>query len=355
MMTLRLKLPVGQTLFLTLIWIILAGIVIELPARSSLAGEFLPAQGLGSAHRQFEIQSDRLIKRAEAAGGIDCLFIGNSHILRAIDPAAIEAQYKEKTGQSIRCQNFGLRGASVQLTGQLAAILSEKYHPKLIVLGLAMLDMDQSLAGKGDKNILKSPWMEYQSGKFSPEGFLIDHSYGYRYYLGFNNTYFSTVQLTDADGAAFDGNIQANGFNPSPNIFRPEELTAAAIEKIRATYESIQMDDGTLQGLDQILALSRTGVEILVVEMPVAPFVLELSPLIRENHARYIETLTAKTTEYNKIFWQTQGLALIPADGWSDHNHLNGAGADLFSRWLGDQIAQAVLNGTLNLFNGSTP
>jgi len=45
--------------------------------------------------------------------------------------------------------------------------------------------------------------------------------------------------------------------------------------------------------------------------------------------------------------WFTQDLNLIPINDWYESEHMNKAGAEVFSAWLGNQLGTAVKNGNL--------
>jgi hypothetical protein len=348
-MSLKITRPIGQTLGLAVLWIALIAIAIEIPSRVAAIESRLPAQGFGSAHRQFEIQLDRLITRAEHESA-DCIVIGNSHILRGIDPQSIEAVYHAQTGGDLHCQNFGLRGTSMELNGKLASVLAREFQPNVIIVGFAFIDADPTLVGKGDRNILNSPWVKYQLGEtFNIEGLIIDNLYSYRYYLGINSTYFSNVQLLDADGAEFDSNIQPNGFNPSSSLFDPLNVPPDRETEIRSAFSSIRIAAESILGLEAIFALEDQGLEVIMVEMPVSPYVIDLSPKIAERRAEFIRAIDAISGQQPIIFWQTQGLSELTAESWSDHNHLNQSGAETFSRWLGAQLSQAVLSDLMQI------
>ena len=51
------------------------------------------------------------------------------------------------------------------------------------------------------------------------------------------------------------------------------------------------------------------------------------------------------------LFWQTGQLLFgtIPLDHFADWQHLNRRGKDVFSRWLGEQLAEEVQQGKLKV------
>jgi hypothetical protein len=53
--------------------------------------------------------------------------------------------------------------------------------------------------------------------------------------------------------------------------------------------------------------------------------------------------------------WLTQDLNLIPESGWIESNHLNVDGAEIFSKWVGEQLGKSVKDGSLILPEWSQP
>jgi hypothetical protein len=46
---------------------------------------------------------------------------------------------------------------------------------------------------------------------------------------------------------------------------------------------------------------------------------------------------------------QTSSKQQIPEAGWWDAAHMNAIGAEIFSKWLGEQVGKAVRKGTIAL------
>src|SRR4051794_37844514 len=91
----------------------------EVLARSAPIQSILVAPSVGSEQYQLGpklLLLDRLIQRD---GPVDCIFIGSSMVLRGIDPEIVSAAYRDETGRSIKCFNFGLFSLDAAAAGKL--------------------------------------------------------------------------------------------------------------------------------------------------------------------------------------------------------------------------------------------
>ena len=98
------------------------------------------------------------------------------------DPAAFETGYKEMTGRDIHCFNFGIDASTAAST----AALSQDCRRRLSPASAHHWHGSPRLCSteRGDRDpavVLNSPWVAYRQGNFSLEGWLLEHSYLYRY------------------------------------------------------------------------------------------------------------------------------------------------------------------------------
>jgi hypothetical protein len=342
MKSLRIKFPFGITFLFAIGWLVLLIGGLEIIARQPGIQAKLPAQGFGSAHRQFEVQLDRLGKRYRAEGQIDCLIIGNSHAARGINPEFIETSIAEKMGEDIICQNFGLNSIDMRLAQEITTILVNEYHPRFIILAVSYMDFDNKLGGLGNPSIEATPWFRWKSGKPDPDGWTVDHSFAYRYYLSLHDTFFRGKSFhQDERGIPFES-IYPNGHFPSAKVFDFSNLTSAAPQDLVAKFwyleefGKIVIEPFEVESFSVLLADTTP---VFVVETPFLPLLYSASQESAARHNQFISLAAQLTARYNRPFLPTQGIVSIPDDGWLDFKHLNQSGAETFSQWLGEQIA----------------
>lgn len=324
--TLQIRWPLGQSLGLALL--LLSGFlaICEALARSGLAKAHLPVPSVGSASRQFEIQLARLESRVERQGSVDCIFLGSSMVLRGFNPSAFEASFQAATGRPARCQNFGVRGMNARTAGRVAQVLAPMYHPKLVLYGTHFHDLADTLGYKIEPAVADIPWLNYRLGASNFDGWLIDHSMAYRRYLWL-------VGFIRAREEAKWASTQIDGFNP-----RPEKERAVKL-KLPMTFE---MSERQVAGLRQVLALKDQGIDVLIVEMPLRPALLDTLKNAGADRDTFVTRLSQWVggSQGEVIF--TQQLHLIPEEGWYNDTHMNLTGAEVFSRWLGEQVGRAA-------------
>lgn len=339
---LRIKYPFGFTFLFAIGWLVLLIGGLEIMARSTAIQAKLPAQGFGSSHRQFEVQLDRIIKRYNAEGRIDCLVIGNSHAARGIDPEFIEKALAEETGEEFVCQNFGLNSIDMRLAREMAGLLVKEYRPRFIILAVSYMDFDNHLGGLGNPSIEATPWYQFKSGKLGLDGLIVDNFYSYRYYLGLDGNFFRGKSAQkDEHGTLFDSTFP-NGHFPSPKVFDYSDLTAATQEELVEKYWYLE-EFGKIVieplEIENFTALLADTTPIYVVETPFLPLLYSASEGSIARHEQFSALAVRLADEYHHPFLPTQGIVPIPDDGWLDFKHMNRNGAEVFSQWLGEQIA----------------
>jgi hypothetical protein len=350
--TLQLSLPFGQTLALAaLVLLVIAGaaeFVFRLPAVESR----LPAPSIGSDHDQLEVQVYRLHQFA-AAGPVDCIFLGSSMVLRGINPAVFTDSYAAKTGESLRCFTFGLSGLTASAAGLLADYLVHTYHPRLLIYGVSPRDFNKAVVMQGfsGDQIANLDWMRYQRGAFNLTGWFFDHSRAFQY------TYFYRDWLLPGFAARLESRrraeseISPDGYAPSTRVLTWPISTAEKNHVVRL-YRDYEPLPEELAGLQQIVGLHQSGqTRLVIVEVP---FYLDIVTQLLgvDTYERFNRRVESYTIPAGVLYWPTTLLDLIPDEGWNNLNHLNTTGAEIFSRWLGEQIGAAVNSGELSPLAG---
>ena len=351
--TLQLRTASGKTVWFTVFLFILLTAVAEWVARSDSFQVPLTPPKMGSRHYQLGHKLALLNVLARVAGHVDCIMLGSSTVDNGFDPAAFETGYREMTGRDIHCFNFGIDASSATSTAALVRIIVEDYHPRLLILGTDPRDYAVAREDPDPAVVLDTPWVAYRQGEFSLEGWLLEISYLYRYrqHLGrlarfqFEGTLWSDTKVTHE--------ILPNGFTPlskvSTYINDPPNPGDDSFEVTYYTriYSSYQMLPENLESLESILDYNESGIQVIVVEMPVADGLYYFFGNRESDYNRFLTRVGDLTTLHDAPFWQTEPLDFIPDNSWVDYSHLNRAGADIFSTWLGQKVGMAEQQGSI--------
>ena len=311
---------------------------------------------MGSRHYQLGHKLAFLNMLARKNGHIDCIMLGSSMADTGFDPVAFETGYKELMGRDIHCFNFGIDASSALSTAALARIVVEDYHPSLLIIGTDARDYAVPREDPDPAVVLNTPWVAYRQGDFSLEGWLLDHSYLYRYrqHLGrlarfqFEGTLWSNTKL--------NYETLPNGFTPfskvSTYINDPPKPGDDSFEVTYYTriYSSYQMLDENLEGLESIMEYTDLGISVILVEMPVADGLYYFFGNRESDYSRFVTQVDSLARRHQVPFWQTEPLDFIPDNGWVDYTHLNRTGAEIFSTWLGQQVGKAEQQGSIKTF-----
>ena len=354
--TLQIRTAFGKTVWFTVLLFILLTSVAEWVARSESFQALLAPPRMGSRHSQLGYKLALLNVLARKTGHVDCIMLGSSMVDNGFDPAAFGAGYKELTGRDLHCFNFGIDASSAASTAALARIVVEDYRPRLLIIGTDARDYVIPREDPDAAVVLNTPWVAYRQGDFSLQGWLLDHSYLYRYrqHLGrlarsrFEGTLWSYTEL--------NYKILPNGFTPrskvSTYINAPPVPGDDSFEVTYYTriYSSYQMLPENLEGLERITDYNGSGTQVILVEMPVSDGLYYFFGHPELDYNRFLARVGALAALHQVPFWQTEPLDFIPDNGWVDYSHLNKTGAKIFSTWLGQQVARAEHQGSLKAF-----
>jgi hypothetical protein len=246
----------------------------------------------------------------------------------------VEQVYREQTGETIHCFNLGLPAMTIETASALAEAAIARFHPKVIVYAILPRDVHDAVANV--EYLGKIDWVKTNRGVPSLNGWLVNHSYAYRYF----QTWRYWLALPNrAKMEAETSPLAAKGYQPAPGIREPyiENLTMTP-ERLHEAWN----DPRQAQAVEYFLTLQKKGVKIVFLE----------GPSYHEADASDAETWRVYETEYlptliqildeNQIpFWRTQEIAIaIPKEHWFDWLHLNSNGAAAFSQWLGGMMAE---------------
>ncbi len=325
MKTLRITLPIGRTFLQAALVLLVFCAALELFARTPVAKFLFPRVSYGSSHPHFEVQLTRLKERYTKEGEIDCIFIGNSQVLYGIDPSMVEQAYQEKTGRTIRCQNFGLGGLTPLTAGPLARMLIRNFHPSLIVFETGVLDYSTSSMEGTDESIMSSPWMKYQLGHVSLDGWLYENSYAFRMVAGIDRT-LKYIEESNTH-IEWDGHAKLSG-----------QTTTSIEDQIQffeTALSTLEITDRQVGGLENLLSLNPAEVQVIIVETPIHPTFYQIKRKVRNLYPTFENMLTFQTHQADADLWLTRNEIDLPAEEWHDLAHLNEEGSIRFSLQIG--------------------
>ena len=354
--TLQIRTVPGKTFWLTILLLILLTAVAELVTRSESFQLPLTLPRMGSRHYQMGHKLALLDRLSRKTGGIDCIMLGSSMVDNGFDPSAFEASYREMTGRDIHCFNFGIDASTSASTAALVRIIVEDYQPSLLILGTDPRDYAVAREDPDPAVVLNTPWIAYRQGDFSLDGWLLDHSYLYRYrqHLGrlarfqFEGTLWSDTRMNNE--------ILSNGHTPlskvSTYINHPPNPKDDSFEVTYYTriYSSYQMLPENLEALESSLDYNDSVTKLILLEMPVADGLYFFFGNHESDYKRFLTEVDERARKHHVPFWRTEPLDFIPDQGWADYSHLNRSGSEIFSTWLGQQVGRAEQQGSTNIF-----
>ncbi len=353
--TLRLQRPFGKTLILAVVMLLLLVGIVEAVTRQHAFQSFLRDPEMGSRHYQLGRKLAKLDAIVKNNGPIDCLIIGSSMVDVGFDPQAFRQAYKQTSGQDIRCFNFGIDASTAISSAAIAKILVEDYQPRLLFYGTDARDYAIPSNDVDSAVILESNWVRYRQGHFSLDGWLLEHSYFYRYrFLLFRLSQFY-LEDTLRSQTRINFEITPEGFTPlasiSTNINEPPDFQDDSFEVTNNAFlfSSYDILEENVAALEEIMVYNEQGTQVIVLEMPVTNGLFYFFGNGRDDHQRFLTQVETLATSHQVPFWQTTSLAMIPDDSWADYSHLNTQGARIFSEWLGQQVAEAENEGEISL------
>lgn len=335
--TLQITRPFGTVLAhgaaLAVLLTILVAAFFETGSYAGFIQQVMPHPSLATSNPQFDLKIDRLDQWVRLNGAVDCIFIGSSQVDGGINPEAVSEAYKQKTGRPINCFNFGISTLTSQAAGPLAHLLVERYHPQLLVLGTSPRDFSEQF-GDLSRPLTETAFIEQYNDKPSLQGWMIDQSSAYRYYLGLQ-------QWQDPENRKiideYSRSIQSNGFDPKQGEYEFEADTQDVL------IPDFEIHEADWSGFQELSEIKKYGIQVIVLEMPVHPLFLPFYlGSLSAYDVRFLQPIQSFLNHYEIPFWQTQPDAplLLPGSAWKDQRHLNASGAEIFSRYLGTLIAE---------------
>ena len=337
---LSLRWPLGSSIGIALLLMLGVAGVCEGLASVKWIQRRLPPPSVGCGHPQLDRKLALLNTLMARKGGVDCLFVGSSMVLRSFNPEVFGESYKQQTGKEITSFNFGLGGLAEPGEELLNRILVEKYRPRLLIIGTSPYGLDEVKGAEFLARLKTNPWVLYHQGKISLDGWLIEHSLAFRNYLGY--------RFLSEDNPLIIKEIRQSmvrttdlGFG-NREVWRFNRMNDNAIA-ILGRYE---ISEEHLTALSHVLQL-HSAVPMLMVEIPIAPDLLGSFRNGEQDYYRALDAIRDVAAAQGVPFWRMPSDRAIQLADFQDGVHMNRIGADRFSRWLGEQMGLAVRQGQL--------
>ena len=307
----------------------------EALARSPLRAG-LPTPSIGADSFILDAKLYALESLIRRDGRVDCLFVGSSVTNSDIDPAVVEKNYREQTGETIHCYNIGIPVMTLDNTVAFTNALIKRFHPKVVFF--TVLPRDISPFQFNADFIENSAWVQHNTGGPSLTGWLVNNSYAYRYNLSWRTLLLPENRIkikTETES------LTPQGFQPAQGVHPPDPNNPFSTAQ---ELQSIWDDPAHMASITSALALQTQGTQLVLIEGPLnrSADVIGASQSAWDAYeSAYLPPLAQMLTAGNIPFWRTDEISKhIPFPHWYDWRHLNAEGAQTFSEWLGAQLVQ---------------
>jgi len=343
--SLKLARPVGGVLWRAVLLLAVLLAALEGLTRTPWVQQRLKVASLGSYHYQFEIKWFQLQRYVQAHDGVDVIFLGSSLVNSGIQPEEVNRAFVEASGEpELRIFNFGVEGLTIQPNSVVAQMLVDSFHPKVIIFGTEIRDYAANNGVETAETFLSDPWVRYRMGEFTLRGWLAEHSAATRYFLAYRNwmswdfaeNHSQVIERTrklTPDGYDVENRV-ADRAQLDVDPANPEDAEALEI------FAGFQIDAGRLDNLNTLLGLQQEDVRVLVVEMPVTPQFYQLFERGMDAHDEFVHVVSAQVEAGGSLFYPALPEEQLPEDGRSDRVHLSKYGAAVFSRYVGEWLAE---------------
>jgi hypothetical protein len=308
-------------------------LVTELVARSPL-GARLPAPSIQADNFLLDAKIYQLEGQVRRYGRLDCLFLGSSVSNSDIDPAVVEQVFLERTGEVIHCYNLGIPALTLKNATAIGDAAIARFHPRVLIY--AMLPRDINDVTANVNHIENIGWVTYNRGSPSLEGWLVNHSHAWRYFITWRYWLTPKNRIKMAEDTR---ELTGSGFQPAQG-FREPYIPNNTMNPAR--LHGAWADASRGQTLENFLDLREQGMTIVLLEGPA--YHEEDGSDAETWHTyqeEYLPTLVDILEAKGVPFWRTWDISIqVPREHWYDWLHLNNLGAESFSRWLGGLMAE---------------
>jgi hypothetical protein len=336
---------VGQTILLAFLLLLPIAGLAEALFRSEAIQELLagPDAQQQTVQPLDKLRWERLEQLVEEQGNIDCIFLGSTRLSYTVKPDLFEKAFEAQTGQPIHCFNYGgLVGTAT--VAQESNLILDRYQPDFLIISTESFAIDDQLQDQAAARL----GVQLSADPGPAAKWLDQHSAAYRYYtfLGSAPAQAASSPTTEenwrlAQGMSPDGFIPY-GTGSSGPIQPPSQKSINAYRRFTPPHVSPEK-------LIQVMEL-QTRVPVLLLELPIHPTVMDFFEDGVDTYRKvWVEPVEQVAARRGIPFWQTHAQDIIPEEGWASRSRLTPQGAEIFSRWLGEQVGQAAAGGSLQI------
>jgi hypothetical protein len=299
----------------------------EVILRSAGIQRRLAPPSVGSSHTHFELHVANLDKLAAENDAIDCIFTGSSLVLSGIDAGAVS------DALGIVCYSFAVPGLTFETGETLVEFLTNRYDPQVIVYGFSPLAFKTRPYDAVQTQVKANALVQYEVGHPSLQGFLLEYSSLYGYYLRYGSWSRNDFSASLDELRALDEALSAYGFLAQSDA--PLDLT----RDISPDFLGLPLDAVNTAAFRELLTQAEQGnPRIVFLQMPLHARIIEANSQDYQLYEAYVSETILDT---DLMLWQSP--IDLSDDNWSDYAHLNVAGAALLSAWVAEQL-EAILD-----------
>lgn len=348
-----------KTAVMTVLIFVTVAVCLELLFRYPPVEAKMPVPSLGGGYTPLEQHLANLRLFAREHEGVECIWVGSSMLRVGLNPITFSEGYQKRTGEPIACFNMGISTMTVQTAAQIAAYLIHTYEPDLLIYAAGIRDFNSRIiTSPSEQKLPSTAWMRYQQGHFSLEGWMLTHLRSYSYLKGLPETleqgWHSVEENEQTSISGFFPRLTYN-VNLSPTISLLEPWRELGDVSARFV-DDFELSPTYWEAFRDLIALDgQHGTQLMIIEMPtyMGGKILDLDdPNVSLGWRVLNEQLKPYALEHDIPFWTTSDRNLINPWDWQDPIHLYVSGVDPFSRWLGEQVGEAVERG---VFEESPP
>jgi hypothetical protein len=323
----------------------------ELVARAEVFQAHLTAPDLDSRHYQLGRKLALLEESVRESGPLDCLAIGSSTVDLGFDPMAFSNSFEDETGVPLHCFNFGIDASSMAATAAIAQILIEDYQPRLLIVGTDARDYAVSEYDEDAAVVLGTEWVRYRLGERSLKGWLVEHSYLFRYRRILGRM--TRFDFRDWGGAPLNHEISPDGQTRVATIGEnvhhapSEDGDSYIVSYLTGLLGNYRMLPENLEALRKVTGLQGQGRAIVIVEMPLPEGYFTFFGDEKADYELFVQQVQQMSESGGLAFIPAMSTDDLPAGGWVDYLHLNASGARVFSRWLAERMAHLAMEGKI--------
>jgi hypothetical protein len=299
--------------------VILAGL--EMAARSPAIAKSIIVHSYGFRHFFFEIKWKKFNEFYQRYGKVEFVFFGNSMVNTGIDIDAFDVYLHKVTGEYPRSYNFGLDGLNLTATNDVVRLLVNNFPLKVVVIGTELRDFAVADNDSESGIFIRTPWLNYRLGRFSPYGWIVDHSAFLQIFLRYRNWAQAdfTAQYTlirhhwlQATETGYKGDENMVDWSvPHPNFADPNEQAR------REQYHSFRFSEEKFTMLRELIQFCQEhDVMVILLEMPVTDEFYQYFPNPEGDRDEYLTRVKEVATEAGALFVDSPALSVITPEGW---------------------------------------